>query len=212
MATVEKMNVHKALAELKILESRISSAISDATFCVANKATNNKISGISVKDYEGVIQGHWDKINDLITRKTAIKKAVQLSNATTEVEINGQKMTRVEAIEMKNHGLNFKKELLRKLKYQYTNAVNKIDSENREVEKRADNYITNLLGSRENAKGEEADAARKSFIENNQFVLLDPIKIREKIDALQAEIDAFMAEVDSVLSVSNSLTVIEVEY
>lgn len=210
--TTEKMNVHKALTELKILEDRINAAISNAVFCVANKASNTKIAGVSTKDYEVNMKASWDKINDLIVRKTAIKKAVQLSNAVEKVTINGVEMTRVEAIEMKNHGLDAKKELLRRLRYQYTSAVNKIESENREVEKRADNYISNFLGSKENAKGDEAEAARKTFLDNNQYVLLDPLKIKDKIDALEAEIDAFESEVDSALSVSNALTVITIEY
>ena len=48
--TTEKMTVHKALAELKILDNRIHSAISDAVFCVANKHSNEKINGIKVDE------------------------------------------------------------------------------------------------------------------------------------------------------------------
>lgn len=210
--TTETMNVHKALAELKILEDRIDLAITSATFCVANKTSNTKIAGVSVEDYKSIIKGYWDKVNDLIARRTAIKRAVQLSNAVEKVTINGQEMTRVEAIEMKNHGLEAKRDLLRRLRNQYTNALVKIDSENRELEKRADNYITNFLGSKENAKGEEAEAARKTFVDNNQFILVDPLKIKDKIEALEVEISAFESEVDSALSVSNALTVITIEY
>ena len=212
MATIETMNVHKALAELKILESRIESTIASATFCVPNKITNTKIAGISVKDYEARIQGSWDKVNDLIARKTALKRAVQLSNAMETVVINGQEMTRVEAIELKNHGLDAKKELLRTMRMQYNRAIVKIEDENKDLEKRADNHINNLFGNKENAKGEEAENARKLFIDNGQFVLVDPIKIKEKIDALEAEVDTFTAEVDAALSVSNATTVITIEY
>ena len=48
MSTIEKMSVHKALAELKIIDSRIERSIDDAQFCVANKHSNEKISGIPV--------------------------------------------------------------------------------------------------------------------------------------------------------------------
>ena len=40
MSTVEKMTVHKGLAELKIIDSRIERAIDDAQFCVSNKHSN----------------------------------------------------------------------------------------------------------------------------------------------------------------------------
>ena len=40
--TTEKMNIHKALSELKVSESRIMKAIHEATFVIANKQSNEK--------------------------------------------------------------------------------------------------------------------------------------------------------------------------
>lgn len=51
MATVEKMTIHKALCELKILDSRINNAISSARFCLANKHSNEKVNGVTVEEY-----------------------------------------------------------------------------------------------------------------------------------------------------------------
>lgn len=59
--TTEKMTIHKALAELKIVDDRIISAINGGTYCVANKHSNEKIKGVPVKEYEGVMQGYYDK-------------------------------------------------------------------------------------------------------------------------------------------------------
>lgn len=53
--TTEKMTIHKALAELKIVDDRIISAINGGTYCVANKHSNEKIKGVPVKEYEGVM-------------------------------------------------------------------------------------------------------------------------------------------------------------
>jgi len=44
--TTEKMTIHKALAELKIIGDRINSSISTATFIKANKHSNEKINNI----------------------------------------------------------------------------------------------------------------------------------------------------------------------
>ena len=41
--TTEKMTIHKALAELKIVDDRIISAINGGTYCVSNKHSNEKI-------------------------------------------------------------------------------------------------------------------------------------------------------------------------
>lgn len=54
--TTEKMTVHKALAELKIVDDRIISAINGGTYCVANKHSNEKIKGVPVEDYKSVIR------------------------------------------------------------------------------------------------------------------------------------------------------------
>lgn len=45
----ETMNIHKALCELKTIDSRINKLINVATFCVANKHFNQKIGGTDVK-------------------------------------------------------------------------------------------------------------------------------------------------------------------
>lgn len=212
--TTEKMNVHRALAELKILDNRIISEIDLAVFCQANKHSNEKINGISIDDYKKTIQSSYDKINDLIARREALKKAVQLSNATTEVTIAGKTMTRVEAIEMKNHGLELKKILLEQMSRQYNKTLVRIANENGStLEEKAEKYVIGLYGNKEGtSKTDDFEKVKKDYISRNQYDLIDPIKIKEKIDALRDEIDQFTSEVDAALSVSNAITEITIEY
>lgn len=101
MSTVEKMAVHKALAELKIIDSRIERSIDDAQFCVANKHSNEKINGIPVEDAKKLMVGSYDKASDLIKRRNAIKRAVVLSNAKTSWH-GGM----VDALDLKSSGGN----------------------------------------------------------------------------------------------------------
>ena len=72
--TTERMTVHKALAEIKVMDSRINNAIYDGVYCLANKHSNEKVKGIAVEDYKKVMHGYYDKANDLIKRNEAIKK------------------------------------------------------------------------------------------------------------------------------------------
>lgn len=51
MAMVETMTVHKALAELKLLDSRIEKAITENIGCAANKHSNDKINGVPLDEY-----------------------------------------------------------------------------------------------------------------------------------------------------------------
>lgn len=212
--TTEKMTIHKALSEIKILDNRVTTSIHEGTYCLANKHSNDKVKGISVENYMKVMQGHYDKAMNLIIRYNAIKKAVVLSNAVTKVKIGENEYTVAEAISMKNHGIQFKEELLARLKQQYSKAQVEIMNHNGEtLDKRAEQYIIDLYGAKEGKTDTDAiEKMKKEFIRLNQYELLDPIKILEKIEILEKEIDTFKSEVDSALSTSNAITEIEISY
>lgn len=212
--TTEKMTVHKALAEIKVMDNRINSAIYSGVYCLANKHSNEKVKGIAVEDYKKVMQSFYDKANDLIKRNEAIKKAVVLSNAVTKVKIGDNEYTVAEAIWMKNHGIDNKDELLVKLQQQYNKAQAEILKNNgEELDKRAEQYIIGIYGSKEGKADTEAfEKTKKEFIKANQYELLDPIGILNVIENLEKEIDTFKAEVDAALSTSNAITEIEVTY
>lgn len=214
MATVEKMTVHKALAELKIIDDRIISAINGGTYCLANKHSNEKIKGVPVEEYKSVMQGYYDKVTDLIKRRNAIKRAVVLSNATTKVTINGIEYTVAEAIEMKNHGVEFDEKLLKMLDKQYNKELAEILLHNGDnLEKRAEQYVIGIYGSKEGKTNtDDFEKTKRDFVTANSYELLDPIKILDKINELEEKIASFKAEVDAALSTSNAVTEIEISY
>lgn len=212
--TTETMTIHKALAELKILESRIMKTVGDGTYCVANKHSNEKINGVSIEDYKKVMQSAYDKAVDLITRYKTIKKAVTLSNAKTVVKIGEEEYTVAEAIWMKNHGVEFDELLLNELIEQYNKAQAKILKQNgNDLEQRAEQYVVGIYGSKEGKTNtDDFEKTKQDFITSQTFELVDPIGILEKIEVLEEKISVFKAEVDAVLSTSNALTVVEINY
>lgn len=212
--TTETMTIHKALAELKVLESRIRKTVGDGTYCVANKHSNEKINGVSVEDYKKVMQGAYDKAIDLIARYKAVKKAVTLSNAKTVVKIGDEEYTVAEAIWMKNHGVEFDELLLNELREQYNKAQAKILKQNgNDLEQRAEQYVVGIYGSKEGKTNtDDFEKTKQDFITSQTFELIDPIGILEKIEVLEEKISTFKAEVDAALSTSNALTVVEVNY
>ena len=204
MATTEKMTIHKALAELKVLDKRIVASVS-TQFCVANKHSNDKISGITVSDWKDIVKANY--------QNEAIKRQVTLSNAITKVKIGEDEYTVAEAIWMKNHGVDAYKLLLRTLQKQYGEAKVQCERENGEsLEKRADEYVFGLFGSKEKAAGDEIENLRKTFIEAQQYEIVDPIKIADEIQYLEEKISSFESDVDAALSVSNATTEIEITY
>lgn len=214
----EKMTVHKALAELKTMDDRISKAIRSTTYVLAVKHSAEKINGVKVNDFKDQMRSGYQKVTDLIKRRDAMKRAVVLSNATTKVKIGGKELTVAEAIEAKNHGMEFKSELLRVMNAAYVNTQNELVRNGGEaLEKKAEQYVLAVIAaqpkdSKMSVDSDAMKALRQTYIENNTYDLVDPLDIAKVMEALDAEINEFNAEVDAALSVSNALTVIEFEY
>ena len=213
----EKMTVHKALSELKIIDDRIEKAIDNTVFVEAVKNGTDKINGVGIEDFKNGMKSGMQKVNDLINRRNAMKRAVVLSNATTKVTIGGKEYTVAEAIEMKNHGMDGKKALLRELTTQNNLALGRYNLHSGEsLEHLVNEYVQNILRSQgdsaDKADPKQIQALRDSFIEANKFDMIDPLHIADKIEELNNEIVEFEVDVDSCLSVSNAVTVIEFSY
>ena len=210
----ETMTIHKALAELKVLDGRIEKETAAATFSVANKHSNTVINGVPIADFANQAKDDLKSIKTLINRRNAIKRAVTRSNAATKVTVGGKEYTVAEAIDMKNLGMNHLKYLCSLIENQYTSAKMKAERENGDkLEQRADTYIQSLYQNADKKNlSDEVKKMRDDFMASQTVEILDPIGSVKEAAALRDEIDAFMTDVDSALSVSNALTTVEVEY
>ena len=216
--TTEKLTVHRALAELKVIDDRISKAIGEGVYVVANKHSNEKIAGMPINEFKEKMKASHQKVTDLIARRNAIKRAVVLSNAVTKVKIGNDEYTVAEAIEMKNHGMLFKANYMRTLAYQNSTANTELNRNSGEaIEKRAEQYVLSVIqaqpkDSKMTVDSEAMQALRKDYIKNNTYDMIDPLNVNKLIEDLSNEIDEFNTEIDAALSVSNARTVIEIEY
>ena len=214
----EKMTIHKALAELKTMDDRINKTIRSTSYVLAAKHSAEKINGVKVNNFKEQMRSGYQKVTDLIKRRDAMKRAVVLSNATTKVKIGDNEYTVAEAIEMKNHGMEFRSALLRQMNSDYIAAQNDLARNGGEaLEKKAEQYVLAVIAAQPKDSKMSADSdvmkgLRQTYIENNTYDLVDPLDITKVMEALDAEINEFNAEVDAALSVSNALTVIEFEY
>lgn len=210
----ETMTVHKALCELKTLDARIKKAIDGSVYVFANKHGNAKVSGLSIGDYSAEIKSAYQSATDLIARRDAIKRAVVLSNAVTNVTVGGKEYTVAEAIEMKNHGIPIQQSLLDKLKNDSRRARREADESNgMRLEMRADEYIKSLYANADMKNlSDEVKKMRADFLAAQVMEIVDPIKVADEIERLEALINTFTVEIDAALSVSNALTEITIEY
>ena len=104
--------------------------------------------------------------------------------------------------------------MLAALKKQYDKAQAEILKQNGDdLEKRAEQYVIGIYGSKEGKTNtDDLEKTKKDFINANSYELIDPIKILDKINALEESIASFKAEVDAALSTSNAVTEIEINY
>jgi hypothetical protein len=201
--------VTRGLAELKLLDSRINKKIFGNQFVSAYKKSSGKIDGaVAFQDFEKNVQSNFASIIDLIERRKKIKEAIVKSNANTIVEINNKKMTVASAIERKE-SIQYEKNLLEEFQTQFSQAKSQMNKYNDEMYEKLDELLMVSFGKDGKQKVDESEI--KSYIEQNEWVLADPLKIEGKIKQLEEDIDGFLREVDYVLSISNATTFIHID-
>lgn len=188
--TTEKMTIHKALAELKTMDARIAKAIHETPYVLAVKHSAEKINGMTVDNFKDKMRSGYQKATNLIARRDAMKRAVVLSNATTKVKIGDNEYSVAEAIEMKNHGMEFKSDLLRQMNSAYTAAQNELVRNGGEaLEKKAEQYVLAVIAAqpKDSKMSVDSDAMktlRQTYIDNNTYDLVDPMNIAKVMESL----------------------------
>jgi len=206
----QTMSVHRALAELKTYEDRIQKAM-QASFVVANQKNNDKIQGKTIDEINSIIQGNFDSYFALVENQRRIKAAVVASNAVTKVKIAGEEYTVAEAIERKAK-LKYDEKFLLTLKAQFTEQNNRVDRANNELPAKLETYLQQILGPKDKRTADEITQHTELYEKKYKWELVDPCDIMNKIKELEERILTFKTEVDYVLSESNALTQIEVEF
>lgn len=200
------MTITEGLVELKLLNKRIEKAIYKDFIWSAKKVD---MTADEVAKHKEIGEANMSSVEDLIANRNAIKAAIVKSNAVTMVNVAGTEMTVAEAIERKTY-IESEKMLLAEWQRQYAQARNNVDVQNRRVQERIDNMLSQIAASSKSDIEEAQKVMSETYMENNGWEIFDPVNLKEKIDALDEKIDQFEKNVDVVLSVSNAVTMIEI--
>lgn len=206
----QKMTLHRALAELKLIDSKISKGI-QGLVPTGIKQNNKKVYGIvDEKEFKETAISDYDSIISLIKRKNKIKCAIVHKNAITVVDISGKPYTIAEAINFKAL-IAYKKQLLSHLNSHKKKAASDLERNMSIVDQNLQKILEATLG-KDNIKSspDDIENVRKPFLENNEWKLVDPLSIDKKIKDLEEEISGFETEVDAVLSEANAITTIDI--
>ena len=207
-----KMSIHRGLAELKTLDSRISKAVSQLDVVGVKKAKGLVNESIDEEEFIATAKANFQSATDLIARKTAIKTAIVLSNANTIINIeNVGEMSVADAITYKDTTCGYKKSMLTTLITRGNKAAIKLKNHNADVEERALDMAKTALG-KDNVKLGDDDVTKvtDTYIKANSYAYVDPLGLTGVCEELEKEILAFEIEIDAVLSESNAITMIEI--
>lgn len=210
---MRKISITEALNELKLYDSKIMKAITNAKLVGAAKKSADKVGVVKKEDFEERAKASYQSVTDLIANRNTLKSAIVKSNAVTEVTINGKTMTVAEAIERKN-SIDYDETFLAEMKRQYASATDTVTKENKKVDNKVDELLATLIGkdSSKEVNKDSQEAIEKPYRAKNEFEFIDPIGIWDKIEALESDIDGFKASVDTTLSVVNATSFIEVDF
>lgn len=209
----ETMTIHQALCELKVIDKRLSTVMTEFQPVTKKKTYEAVANGVKLEDWNERTKSTYQSILDLITRRTAIKSAVVKSNATTKVTVMDKEYVVAEVIELLQSGTSFCTELSNATIRRYNFVLGEIDKANSDIDKRADNHVAQLYGNGDKKNiAEDSKKARDEYIASQTVVLVDPLGIKDRVEKIVSFSDRFRIEADSALSTSNAITTITVEY
>lgn len=206
----QKMTIHRALSELKLIDSKIDRAIKEINPSGGYQQGKN-INGLySKEEFEKSAKSKYDSVNDLIDRKVRIKSEIVKSNSNTIISVSGNKMTVADAISYKSI-IPQKNTLVNELRRKHNNTIAAVNSNNQKISDNCQRILEAALGKDNVQIGKsDTDSIRKPYMEANEFHIFDPIEVEKKIALIESETQDFLSEIDAVLSESNAITIIEV--
>jgi len=204
------MSLHRALAELKLLDSRIERGINSIVPIGVQQAGRKVNQHYEQKEFENGVKADFQSVTDLIARRQLIKSAIVQANAQTDITIGGVTYKIAEAINQKIL-IDSKKRFVMKLSTELSRAKAVVEKNNTTVDNNALSVAQTTL-NRENVKATDEDALKiiETFVKQNAFNLVDPLNLEDKIKAMTDEIESFESHIDSALSEANATTFIEI--
>lgn len=209
---MRKITITEALNELKLYDSKILKAINNTRLVDAAKKSSDNVGCVKKVDFIDKAKASYQSVLDLISNRNTLKSAIVKSNAITEITINGKTMTVAEAIERKN-SISYDESLLTEMKKQYAYATDFVNKENKRVDNKVDELLSTLIGNESKEVSKETqEAIEIPYRQKNEFELVDPIELYDKISELESEIDGFNTAIDTTLVLSNATTFIEIDF
>jgi hypothetical protein len=202
---MEEITITRALAELKLLDSKISKKTNESDFAFLISRKNK--SNVNQEQLTNNAKSSYQSVMDLIKRRQTLKSAIILSNAKTIVKLNGQDMTVAEVIECKQL-VGLYQNLLQRLKTNRETVMTQVERNNQQMENDLQKLLEISFGKASNAKTNTDDIENisKTYRDQNKSEMLDSINLDSKIKEIEELINQYEKESNFVLAESNAMT------
>ena len=206
MANKIKMSITRALAQVKLIESKLGRAF--AGFDVEINGKLKYFPNFTTEQFEKEALVEVNSFEDLFKNRLKIKSAIARANIDTKISLFGTEYSIIELIDLKNSS-QYKKNV-------YTNLINnynkcKSDVVNQDV--KIENEVSKQVEVANSNKTQVSKDLTTTLTETyktlwgGKIIGLDINKISKE----KEDLDKLVAEIDMVLSEINSKTEIEVE-
>lgn len=218
--------MHRALALRKTTLDRFRTEVFGAKLIEIRQGKRQAVNGVPLDKVITDIRSNYQQLTQYISNYEKLKSAILTSNAgvgpdteVKKVEVAGKQYTMAELIAAsdeiygnKKHKEALKALLLQVMKNAYSTALRKVETQHEKVENEIREYLTRAVsGDNKALTTEEIQARTQMFHEDKDFILVDPLNLKKKIEELEAEIKKFTVECDATMSEQNALTTIEVD-
>lgn len=203
---MQKISLHRAIAEIKNLEEKLLTPM--AVVSVASNK-DQMVGSMTKEKFESESQGNIDLFVANLERLRVLKTARNLANATVKMKVAGEEMTIDEAI-VRKATASFMKQFITIVKQQMVHSTNLVAAASAEVEKKIEQQMIAIGGSTKKVSEDEVRTIRAMVERSTGKQLVLGKNVESFLKDAENKVENFLLEVDFSLSEINAQTLIEV--
>ena len=206
MANKVKMSITRALAQVKLIESKLGKAF--AGFDVEINGKLKYFPNFTTEQFEKEALVEVNSFEDLFKNRLKIKSAIARANIDTKISLFGTEYSIIELIDLKNSS-QYKKNVYTNLVNNYTKCKSDVINQDVKIENEVSKQVEVANSNKTQVSKDLTATLTETYktLWGGKIVGLDINKISKE----KEDLDKLVAEIDMILSEINSKTEIEVE-
>lgn len=206
MANKVKMSITRALAQVKLIESKLGRAF--AGFDVEINGKLKYFPNFTTEQFEKEALVEVTSFEDLFNNRLKIKSAIARANIETKISLFGKEYSIIELIDLKNSS-QYKKNVYTNLINNYNKCKNDVVAQDVKIENEVSKQVEVANSNKTQVSKDLTTTLTETYktLWGGKIIGLDINKISKEKD----DLDKLVAEIDMILSEINSKTEIEVE-